>query len=324
MMKSIVDGGRTPRKGTENEVQTKKIEIEEKVSDRNKFKIKFEEKESDRNKFELPVSSETIVEGRRELPVRSETKTRMKKKLLLKEIENGWLRWRIKRLEVVWFRWEKKTFGNCLDVKEKEHAGKWRIAWRGRSCTRDAVNDVVKFLRGSSCQTPVSSSKKKLVSYFNSPFSLSSKVLFQAEEDLIFEKQAAGIPSQAFQFDIPDHFKSFVEKCGCFLSEETQFVASIINQILQCALDLRCCFTSDMWNTQVDHAASSRRLSEINKAQVLVIKKRFDRNMKELHLCHLKSPKVGDFGLSRLWECLNYNYHYSNTGNEMSYYAFSV
>ncbi|XP_008457080.2 uncharacterized protein LOC103496848 [Cucumis melo] len=110
----------------------------------------------------------------------------------------------------------------------------------------------------------------------------------------------------------------------CFLSEETQFVASIINQILQCALDLRCCFTSDMWNTQVDHAASSRRLSEINKAQVLVIKKRFDRNMKELHLCHLKSPKVGDFGLSRLWECLNYNYHYSNTGNEMSYYAFSV
>lgn len=58
--------------------------------------------------------------------------------------------------------------------------------------------------------------------------------------------------------------------------------------------------------------------------QVLVIKKRFDRNMKELHLCHLKSPKVGDFGLSRLWECLNYNYHYSNTGNEMSYYALSV
>ena len=97
-------------------------------------------------------------------------------------------------------------------------------------------------MRGSSCQTPVSSSKKKLVSYFNSPFSLSSKVgdlirfdekedqllkdplatdlnsLFQAEEDLIFEKQAAGIPSQAFQFDIPDHFKSFVEKCGLVLA----------------------------------------------------------------------------------------------------------
>uniref|UniRef100_A0A0A0L630 Uncharacterized protein n=1 Tax=Cucumis sativus TaxID=3659 RepID=A0A0A0L630_CUCSA len=53
----------------------------------------------------------------------------------------------------------------------------------------------------------------------------------------------------------------------CFLSEETQSVASTINQLLQCALDLRCCFTGDMWNTQVDHAASSRRLSEINKAQ---------------------------------------------------------
>lgn len=110
----------------------------------------------------------------------------------------------------------------------------------------------------------------------------------------------------------------------CFLSEETRSVAGIINQILQCALDLRCCFTGDMWNTQVDNAASSRRLSGINKSQVLVIKKRFDTNMKELHLFYLKSPKVGEYGLSRLWECLNYNYHYSDTGNEMSYYAFSV
>ncbi|XP_038891620.1 gamma-tubulin complex component 6 isoform X2 [Benincasa hispida] len=109
----------------------------------------------------------------------------------------------------------------------------------------------------------------------------------------------------------------------CFLSEETRSVAGIINQILQCALDLRCCFTGDMWNTQVDNAASPRRLSGINKSQILAVKKRFDKNMKELHLFYLKSPKVGEFGLSRLWESLDYNYHYSDTSNEMSY-AFSV
>ena len=41
--------------------------------------------------------------------------------------------------------------------------------------------------------------------------------LFQDEEDLTFEKQVAGILSQARQCDIPDHFKSFVEKCGLVL-----------------------------------------------------------------------------------------------------------
>ncbi|KAE8648096.1 hypothetical protein Csa_004705 [Cucumis sativus] len=53
VMKSTVDGGRTSTKGTENEVQTEKIEMAEKVSDRNKFKIEIEEKESNQNKFEL-------------------------------------------------------------------------------------------------------------------------------------------------------------------------------------------------------------------------------------------------------------------------------
>ncbi|XP_022995328.1 uncharacterized protein LOC111490907 isoform X1 [Cucurbita maxima] len=110
----------------------------------------------------------------------------------------------------------------------------------------------------------------------------------------------------------------------CFLSEETLSVAGIINQILQCALDLRCCFTGDMWNTQVDNAASSRRLSEINKSLVLAVKKKFDKNMKELHLLYRKSPKLGEYGLSQLWEYLNYNDHYSDTGNEMNYYVFSV
>ena len=97
-------------------------------------------------------------------------------------------------------------------------------------------------MRGSPSQTPVSSSKKKLVSYFDSPFSVSSEEsdlirldekedqllkdpletdlnsLFQTKDDLIFKKQAAGIPSQAHQRDIPDHLKSFVEKCGLVLA----------------------------------------------------------------------------------------------------------
>ena len=47
MMKTIVDKENTSTKRTENEVQTQKIEIAEKVSDRNKFKIEIEKKESD-------------------------------------------------------------------------------------------------------------------------------------------------------------------------------------------------------------------------------------------------------------------------------------
>lgn len=39
VMKSTVEGGRTPTKRTKNEVQTKIIEIEEKVRDRNKFEL---------------------------------------------------------------------------------------------------------------------------------------------------------------------------------------------------------------------------------------------------------------------------------------------
>lgn len=54
------------------------------------------------------------------------------------------------------------------------------------------------------------------------------------------------------------------------------------------------------------------------------MKQTFDKNMKELHLCYLKSPKHGKFGLSHFWEYLNYNKYYSDVGNEMAYYAFSV
>ncbi|PQQ03695.1 hypothetical protein Pyn_17340 [Prunus yedoensis var. nudiflora] len=38
--------------------------------------------------------------------------------------------------------------------------------------------------------------------------------------------------------------------------------------------------------------------------------------MKELHLCYLKSPKHGKFGLSHFWEYLNYNKYYSDVVSE--------
>ena len=40
VMKSTIEGGRTPTKRTENEGRTKKIQIEEKVSDRNKLELR--------------------------------------------------------------------------------------------------------------------------------------------------------------------------------------------------------------------------------------------------------------------------------------------
>lgn len=64
--------------------------------------------------------------------------------------------------------------------------------------------------------------------------------------------------------------------------------------------------------------------SRINISQVLAIKRTFDKNLKELHLCYLKSPKHGEYGLSRFWASLNYNEYYSDVANGMDYYAFSV
>ena len=49
------------------------------------------------------------------------------------------------------------------------------------------------------------------------PLEIDLNSLFQTKGDLIFEKQATGSPSQAHQCDIPEHLKSFVEKCGLVL-----------------------------------------------------------------------------------------------------------
>ncbi|XP_039065159.1 gamma-tubulin complex component 6-like [Hibiscus syriacus] len=108
----------------------------------------------------------------------------------------------------------------------------------------------------------------------------------------------------------------------CFLSDETKPIASTIENILQCALDFRSCLTGGIWNTGHAEDDLLDKLSRINVSQVLSIKEKFEKNLKELHLLYLKSPKHGESGLSCFWGYLNYN-DYSNE-NEMSYYAFSI
>lgn len=92
----------------------------------------------------------------------------------------------------------------------------------------------------------------------------------------------------------------------CFLSEETQHIASIIRSILQSAVDFRSCLKGDI-------------------SQVLNMRKSFSKNIKELYLCYVKSPKHGEFGLSSFWERLNYNDHYSEViGKQMGHQVFLV
>lgn len=107
----------------------------------------------------------------------------------------------------------------------------------------------------------------------------------------------------------------------CFLSNETRSVAIIIESILQCAFEFRSCFTGGMWDMGLDQGDLLGKLSRINISQVLAIKQKFDKNLKQLHLCYLKFPKHGEFGLSRFWGYLNYNKYYSDVGNEMDLYA---
>ncbi|KAK1354061.1 hypothetical protein POM88_047317 [Heracleum sosnowskyi] len=97
----------------------------------------------------------------------------------------------------------------------------------------------------------------------------------------------------------------------CFLSDETTGIASIIQNILQCALDFRSCLTGSTWQTGVEIGDSSSNFSQTNISQVHNIRRVFYNNLKELYICYLKSPKHGEFSLSRFWDCLNYNDYYA-------------
>ncbi|KAJ3698811.1 hypothetical protein LUZ61_002516 [Rhynchospora tenuis] len=92
----------------------------------------------------------------------------------------------------------------------------------------------------------------------------------------------------------------------CFLSAETKPVAAIIRNILQCAVDLRSCFT------RVDSNSDTLTLhSLVNFSEVSAISLRFESHLKDLHLLYMNSPKHGDLSLCRFWGYLNYNEYYS-------------
>jgi gamma-tubulin complex component 6 len=105
----------------------------------------------------------------------------------------------------------------------------------------------------------------------------------------------------------------------CFLSDETKAVGSIIESILQCALDFRSCISFGAWDIGNDRGDLLGKLSTINISQVISIKQKFDRSLKELHFCCVKEPKHANFGLSRFWEYLNYNGYYSHVNSGMGY-----
>ncbi|XP_057549547.1 uncharacterized protein LOC130827727 isoform X1 [Amaranthus tricolor] len=97
----------------------------------------------------------------------------------------------------------------------------------------------------------------------------------------------------------------------CFLSDETRSIANNIEAILQCALDFRSCFVKGLGDVGSDNQCTIDRMLQINMSQVLSIKKKLDKNLKELHFSYVKSPKHGEFGLPRFWTCLNYNEYYA-------------
>ncbi|KAF6169810.1 hypothetical protein GIB67_034202 [Kingdonia uniflora] len=108
----------------------------------------------------------------------------------------------------------------------------------------------------------------------------------------------------------------------CFLSDETRPIADIIETILQCALDFGSCLRGVGWKLGFERRDSLRLLAGINFSQVFAIRGTFEKSVKKLYLCYLKSPKHEEFGLCRFWEYLNYNDYYLNAiGMGTSLYA---
>ncbi|CAH2065522.1 unnamed protein product [Thlaspi arvense] len=107
----------------------------------------------------------------------------------------------------------------------------------------------------------------------------------------------------------------------CFLSDETRVISNIIENILQCAIDFGSCLPRGTQSTgRVPNDSWTKTLG-INTSQVMMVKQKFDKELKDLHLCHLRSPKHGRFGLSRFWDCLNFNLYYSDILHDSNIFA---
>ncbi|WZY98761.1 hypothetical protein YC2023_071090 [Brassica napus] len=98
----------------------------------------------------------------------------------------------------------------------------------------------------------------------------------------------------------------------CFLSDETRVISNTIENILQCAQDFRSCLAGGIQNTARVPNDSWTKTLGINTSQVIVVKQKFEKELKNLHLCHLKSPEHERSGLSRFRDCLNFNLFYSD------------
>lgn len=107
----------------------------------------------------------------------------------------------------------------------------------------------------------------------------------------------------------------------CFLSDELKVVASIVENILQCALDLRSCLIGTKGGGQL--GGFPDKLSRIDISQVLAAKQAFEKNLMDLHMCYLTAPKHREFGFAQFWGLLNYNEYYSDL-IKRNYYGFSA
>ncbi|CAI9105919.1 OLC1v1004952C1 [Oldenlandia corymbosa var. corymbosa] len=97
----------------------------------------------------------------------------------------------------------------------------------------------------------------------------------------------------------------------CFLSKETQSIANIIQSMLQCSVELSSCLIACASEVGLS-GDDCPELPQIDTLRVREIKKTFTKNVKDLFLIYLRTPKHGEFGLSRFWEYLNYNGYYAD------------
>ncbi|GER40671.1 gamma-tubulin complex component [Striga asiatica] len=97
----------------------------------------------------------------------------------------------------------------------------------------------------------------------------------------------------------------------CFLSNETRSIARIIQNILQCAMDFQSCLTRSLLCAGSNDEKSPIKYSHVDISQVHTIRNAFNKNLEDLYLIYLQSPKHDEFGLCRFWDYLNYNDYYS-------------
>ncbi|XP_042002632.1 uncharacterized protein LOC121751889 [Salvia splendens] len=102
----------------------------------------------------------------------------------------------------------------------------------------------------------------------------------------------------------------------CFLSNETQSIAGIIQNILQCAMDFRSCLAAINVGAAADDENFPHKISQIDISQVQVIRRAFTKSLEDLYLIYLQSPKHGEFGISYFWDLLDSNEYYAGVMNK--------